>query len=262
MATVVLGTAFYVTKAAVLFPLCVLVVCLAHRRHSAAWTSHLDVFTHHMVAMEMMAFLGTVVYMAGFFIQMKKVALAGNLVIVFTLYGENWFHILTCVDRYLAVVHPVTYLGLRSPRGVRIRTISVGCSWLLSLAVMVLLCVLDSSTVFQICLLVLTLAVISFCNVAVLHALVRPRPGDGGRDRKQLDQSMLRAFVTITVTLSALWLWMVIIFVSTGLEKFTQTTEAVCLLKALMMWGSLPNSMVLPLLYLHRAGPRCCCKTP
>ncbi|KAF3837461.1 hypothetical protein F7725_004925 [Dissostichus mawsoni] len=32
-------------------------------------------------------------------------------------YGRNSCHVLTCVERYLAVVHPVTYLNLKGQRG-------------------------------------------------------------------------------------------------------------------------------------------------
>lgn len=45
--------------------------------------------------------------------------------------GEILFHILTCVERCLAVVHPVPYLRLKNKRGVRIQAVSTGCVWLL-----------------------------------------------------------------------------------------------------------------------------------
>ncbi|KAI9531410.1 hypothetical protein NQZ68_041621 [Dissostichus eleginoides] len=69
------------------------------------------------------------------------------------------FHLLTCVERYLAVVHPITYLGLRQGGGVRIRNISIG--------------------------------------ISVLYVLKRPGPGEVGGNRKRVDQSKQRAFYTI-----------------------------------------------------------------
>ncbi|KAJ4926971.1 hypothetical protein JOQ06_014712 [Pogonophryne albipinna] len=43
-------------------------------------------------------------------------------------YGESLFHVLTCLERYLAVVRPIIYLRLRNVQGVRIRNISIGLS--------------------------------------------------------------------------------------------------------------------------------------
>ncbi|KAK2899526.1 hypothetical protein Q8A73_012655 [Channa argus] len=68
-----------------------------HQR-SFATTSHSDILTYHSAAMELICVLGTSI------------------------------HILTCVERYLAIVHPVIYVGLRQSRGVRIRNVSIGLS--------------------------------------------------------------------------------------------------------------------------------------
>ncbi|TNN38146.1 hypothetical protein EYF80_051684 [Liparis tanakae] len=89
-------TAFIVTLLLLILPLCVYVIYLGFQRwrqqRSGTTMSHSDVFTFHMVVVEL------------------------------------FFHTLTCVERYLAVVHPVTYLGLKKGKGIRLRNISIGSS--------------------------------------------------------------------------------------------------------------------------------------
>ncbi|KAI3376422.1 hypothetical protein L3Q82_016443 [Scortum barcoo] len=97
--------AFAITKFFLQLPLSIFILHLGHQRwrqqRSFKTTSHSDFFTLHMAALELISELGSA------------------------------FHILTCVERYLAVVHPVTYLGLKQSGGIRIRNISTGCVWLL-----------------------------------------------------------------------------------------------------------------------------------
>ncbi|KAJ4945014.1 hypothetical protein JOQ06_013553 [Pogonophryne albipinna] len=81
-------------------------------------------------------------------------------------YGESLFHVLTCLERYLAVVRPIIYLRLRNVQGVRIRNISIGLS--------------------------------------VLCVLIRPGPGDGERV-DQSKQSAFYTVTAITAALW-LWL--------------------------------------------------------
>ncbi|XP_078792482.1 uncharacterized protein LOC144987224 isoform X2 [Oryzias latipes] len=107
------------------------------------------------------------------------------------------FLLLTCVEFYLAVVHPVIYLRLKSSGGVWIRGISAAVVWLLCVlgGVVSYRCKFIVTMVLCLCLLVLDLAVVSFCCISVLWTLKRPGPGENAEDK--VDPSKQRAFQTI-----------------------------------------------------------------
>ncbi|CAJ1085807.1 hypothetical protein D5F01_LYC22916 [Xyrichtys novacula] len=167
-------TAFSITSILLLFPLCMLIICLGlqqwrkRRSASAAETSHSDIFTYHMVAMEMIGILGCGLYCCGVCLLEPWLVLFGVYFFTATSNGQIFFHILTCAERHLAVVHPILYRGLKQRGGVRIRNITIGLS--------------------------------------VLHTLKRPGPGDGGGNRARADKTKMKAFQTITIILGALLL--------------------------------------------------------
>ncbi|KAK2863416.1 hypothetical protein Q5P01_002949 [Channa striata] len=120
--------------------------------------------------------------------------------------GQIMFHVLTCVERYLAVVHPITYRGLK-----------------------------------------------------------RSGPGEVGKDRERVDQSKQRAFYTIMSIMGVLWLLFVGVLVCVWLG-FTATPlmsyRVRCVEMISAIWFNLPNSLLLPLLFLHRVGKfTFCCST-
>ncbi|KAJ8372211.1 hypothetical protein AAFF_G00293300 [Aldrovandia affinis] len=102
-----------------------------------------------------------------------------------------------CVERYLAVLHPLTFLRYRPLR------YRVGCSalvWMITfggcLAFMLLQLLLNYTLVVFI---ILLLSVMSFCCLAVLRALRSPGPGEGEGQGPHLAKK--RAFRIITVNL-------------------------------------------------------------
>lgn len=116
------------------------------------------------------------------------------------------FHVLTCVEHFLAVVHPITYLSLRKKRVIRIRNVIIGCIWLFSFGVTIIMVLENSSLVVDFFLLTSSMIIMSFCSLSVLCALISPGPGDQGRDQERVDQSKQRAFYTTVVILVVLLL--------------------------------------------------------
>ncbi len=259
-------TAFFVAKI-FLLPLFILVLYVGHQRwrqqrsvSAAATMSHTDIFTYNMVALELISVLGCCFYCCGALTDIQSIIRVGTDMFSVTSPGQTLFHLLTCVERYLAVVHPITYLGLRQSGGVRIRNISIGCVWLLCFGLLGLNNVLtkDLTSIAGSCLLVFCLVVFSFCSLAVLWVLIHPGPGEVGGDREHVDQTKQRAFHTITAIMGALFLRFVAILVASVMYASVLTHR--CVVGSSSVWLTLPGSLVLPLLFLHRAGKLPGCK--
>nr|XP_040038184.1 uncharacterized protein LOC120822501 [Gasterosteus aculeatus aculeatus] len=243
-----------------LVPLFVLVLYLGFQRWrrqrsacSSAATSHSDSFAYHMVSIELLGVLGFILSNSSIHVPTYSV---GLFLLSVTWFGQTSFHILTCVERYLAVVHPVTYLSLRRERGIRIRNISIGGVWLVCFGEATMDVLGYLSLNFNFCILIFAMAVVSFCSLSVLCVLIRPRPGEQGGDR--VDQSKRRAVCTIVAILGVL-----LLRCATGLAwviLYKLGKEDPCEFIPAETWTNVLTSLVLPLLYLHRAGRLPGCK--
>ncbi|KAE8279329.1 hypothetical protein D5F01_LYC22916 [Larimichthys crocea] len=202
-------TAFAVTNILLLLPLCISVFYLGLQRwqkqrsaSTTAGASHSDVLTYHMASMEMIGVFGCTFYCCGAYFKVPLLITVGLCLVSVSSNGQIFFHILTCVERHLAVVHPITYMNLRN-RG----------------------------------------------------------PGDGGKDKEKVDQTKMRAFHTIMAIMGALLL-------RTGghlLVLTVHTSSAIqedvrCGVLVSGVWFCLPTSLVLPLLFLQRAGKLLRCR--
>ncbi|KAI3375566.1 hypothetical protein L3Q82_003896 [Scortum barcoo] len=259
-------TSFFITNILLLLPLSILILYLGlkqWRRQSSASTaamSHSDIFTYHLVAVEMIGVFGFILCCCGIIGENLWILWVGLFFWTLIWFGETFFHVLTCVERYLAVVHPITYLSLRGERGIRVRNISIGCVWLLSIGGGCLTISVNAYLIVFLCLLVSSLVVISFCSLSVLCVLIRPGPGEQGGDRKNVDKSKLRAFYTIMAILGMLLMRFGTNLLWIGLNALTES-PVFCVVFSCGTWLNLPSSLVLPLLFLHRTGTFACCKT-
>ncbi|XP_045921540.1 uncharacterized protein LOC123980989 isoform X2 [Micropterus dolomieu] len=108
---------FFIIKILLILPLCILILYLGHRRwrqqNITTTMSHSDFFTYQMAAVELTSVVASIFFFCGAYTDLPMMTKVGLYVSTMTFPGEMLFHILTCVERYLAVVHPVTYLGLR-----------------------------------------------------------------------------------------------------------------------------------------------------
>ncbi|KAK2863367.1 hypothetical protein Q5P01_002900 [Channa striata] len=120
----------------------------------------------------------------------------GNSIFYFTIPGQTLFHVLTCVERYMAVVHPITYLGLK-----------------------------------------------------------KKGPGEVSGDRGRVDQSKQRAFLTIVAITVALFFK-----VCWSPDLRYDLTHTMCAVGSAAIWLTVPCTLVLPLLFLQRAGKLPGCK--
>lgn len=252
------------TNILIQLPLSIFILYLGFQRwqqqcstSAAAMTSHADIFAYHMVLIQLVGVSGSVLCCCWIY---RNVVLlfVGMYIATFTWYGETVLYVLTCVESYLAVVHPITYLSLKNERGIRIRNIIIGCVWLLSFMMSSLQAFKYLSLVSDAIFLTSSLITICFCNLSVLKALIRPGPGENSGGRERVDQLKRRAFYTITVILGMLLLKCIynvcctMIFFASGSHN--------CVLFISEVWFNLPCKLMLPLLFLQRAGMFACCR--
>ena len=232
------------------------------RRGARGQMRHSDVFTYHMAVMELVSVLGIILTCFGTHANIPRLELYALQVYCTTVPGQILLHTLTCVERYLAVVHPVTYLDLRKTKGIRIRNTAILCVWLQSF-VWINFVYLKSTTysLLTFCVTGLVFAVIAFCCFSVLCVLNRPGPADRVGGRQHIHQSKLRALYTIEVIMAVLLLRLGGNIFASALYPTRLLGEAErCAVWMLMFWFCLPSSLVLPLLCLHREGKLTCCQ--
>ncbi|XP_021168708.2 uncharacterized protein LOC110367369 [Fundulus heteroclitus] len=247
----------------ILLPLCISVihVGLTRWRRQRTPSSHCDIFTYHMVIVELMNVSGSTLSCISAHTDSAAVGAVGTYLFANVFSGQMLFHILTCAERYLAVVHPVTYLGLKSAKGIRLRNIVIGCVWLTCLIGMGYLSLPDERilNLFSFSMVPIAVVCISFCSISVLCVLMRPGPCKRGGIPEQVDQSKIRAFHTISVILSVLLMRFGGHICLKALYGHTSHGFS-CAIVLAESWFCLPSSLVLPLLFLHRARKRPHCR--
>lgn len=253
-----------------LLPLYILVLYMGFQRWrnqssgpAGQSTSHSDIFTYHTVALEIFGVVGSFVYCLGIYTNSVVVLMFGVFISCVIFPGQTLFHLLTCVERYLAVVHPIAYMHLRETGGVRIRNISILCVWLVCFAWMGVtkLYLPSVAAIPLLCICGVSIIVIIFSCLSVLCVLTRSGPGEVGRNKERVDQSKQRAFHFICAILGALLLSFIGLLVSFGfafLESIRQ--KDLCLWIDSAIFLMIPSSLVMPLLFLHKTGKLACCR--
>lgn len=254
---------FFMINVVILVPACTCVFyigiqqwCQQRSSSSASMKSHTVIFTYHMTFMELFGVLG-------FIFCCYEICCNINIVIVgyfmwtFSWVGETFFHLLICLECYLAVVHPVTYRSLRTERGIKIRNISIGSVWLFCFVGTILITDNSAFLKLMICLISFTLIAISYCTLSVLCILIRPRPGEQSGNRGRMDQSKKKAFNTLITILAVVFLRFGWDIISAGLNEAVVLND--CFLMMIGLWFNGPCTLAIPLLYLHKVGIFACC---
>lgn len=261
-ANLAIFTSFFISYG-LLLPLFVFVLWQLSRRHcrsAAVETRDSDVFTLQMVLLQIVGVMAISVYCYGIFSGRALAIQVGYNLYSSLAPGETMLHVLTCVERYLAVVHPVTYRRLTQSGGVRIRNASISCVWLLCAGITCASISSYASIVLTFLLLVLASTGVTYCSVSVLLVLIRPRPGEAGGVRERADRAKHKAFYTIAVIMATLLVRFLSYLVYSLLYMVLQVKAGdQCLFFWSSNWFSMPSVLVLPLLFLQRLGklPMC-----
>ncbi|ROJ30587.1 G-protein coupled receptor 4 [Anabarilius grahami] len=183
------------------------------------------------------------------------------LIIVF-LYGQGIsitgrpvFQCLMCVERYLAVVHPVTFLKFKPLRYRVICSVFAWTAMFASCGLNVLLIffeLFDFFYYFMLAQLFLFIFIQLFCLVAVLRALKQLGPGERGREKEEENHMKRRAFHIILITTVT----MVIIYapsIIAGLIFLSSDCDYDTIASIAESSFSL-GGLVQPFLFVHRVG--------
>ncbi|XP_056121972.1 hydroxycarboxylic acid receptor 2-like [Rhinichthys klamathensis goyatoka] len=177
--------------------------------------------------------------------------------------GRPVFQCLMCVERYLAVVHPVTFLKYKP---LRYRVICCTAAWITILGSCFCSLFIDftkngqiHSHLFSLQFLP-ALCIQLFCVVAVLRALKQSGPGERRREREEENHMKRRAFQIILITTGSMAI-IYVPFATIGL--FTILTNH--FIHKLWITGLICYILagfVQPALYLHRIGKLSCSCAP
>lgn len=251
-------TVFFMINAIILIPTCTCIVYLGiqqwrQQRSVSSASMNRDILTYHMVFMELFGVVGFIFCCYEVCCNVD-ILVVGYFIWTFSWFGETFFHLLICLERYLAVVHPITYLSLRTEKGIRIRNISIGSTWLLSFMGTILITEDAFFVRLTMSLIILTLLAVSFCTLSVLCILIRPGPGKKGR----LDQFKKKAFYTLISILGVVLLRCLWNIIWAGLNATGVVDQ--CLVMMIGVWCNAPCTLVIPMLHLQKAKAFACCK--
>ncbi|XP_026089808.1 hydroxycarboxylic acid receptor 2-like [Carassius auratus] len=173
----------------------------------------------------------------------------------FSITGRPLFQCLICIERYLAVVHPVTFLKYKP---LRYRVICSIVVWTITLGSCLCSIYILSSfnitghTWFFMLQFVFFLPIQLFCLVAVLRALKQSGPGERGRERTQENHMKRRAFNLILITTVNMVMLYVPIIISAIFTNLTKQNIQGVWAPSLICY--VLAGFVQPVLYLHRNG--------
>lgn len=257
-------TSFTITVFFILLPLFLFVIYLGLQlwlhQHPAKSMSHSDVFTFNMIMIELINVFGLIIICVGTYTYTQQMITLGTYIFSFNFHGQIFFHLLICLERYLAVVHPITYLTLRKDKGIKIRNIFIVCVWVMCFVSLTFLGLTDAGDEILLNFIIIpTLITVIFCNLNILMVLIRPHPGN--RHCQKVDKSKMISFCIIFVIMFVLLLrfgWDIFSFRLICFFKFQW--EQICIILMSTVWTSIPSSMVLPLIFLYRTRKLWCKK--
>lgn len=170
----------------------------------------------------------------------------------FIFSGRSLFMSLVCLERYLAVVHPVTFLKYKLSR---CRLAGAVLSWLkvLVCCIILLLVPLQAVHYLSFAMVFPGFLVQIFLCVETLRALVRPVPGDGSKAGTGMNTAKLKAFRIKFVFLLTVSFAYLPYIISITLQQFV-SEETSSKMFCISIYSVLVTGFVPPLHFIYRAG--------
>ena len=190
-----------------------------------------------------------------------RIELFAAFATAFVVTGRPVFQCCICVERFLAVVHPVLFLKYKP---LRYRVACSALAWVLIIGITLLYGLLFMFVIMKVyfyylgqCL--FFMSVMLLCSLAVLRALKQPMPGETGRERER-DNSMKRRAFTIICTIMGSFLGSYFIW-CIALICFIQGLflHVAYLLTTIFIFLTVVAGFVHPLLYLCQKTGKLTC---
>lgn len=201
--------------------------------------------TYHMALLEIVGVAGAC------FLYYNSTRQKGNKMdvtlkfVCFIGIGQSLFHFLACLDRYLAVVHPIRYMYMRQSAGIRLRNAVIGCSWLLCL----LPCVITTDIAPYIAFpFIFFSALFSMVTLCILFVVSHSGPVRKSRAKRRA----LSTVAAISTCLVVRFLANVAPFVLDETPQLSMSQKCIVMMSFLPF--CLPSNLVMPLLFLQRVG--------
>lgn len=155
-----------------------------------------------------------------------------------------------CLEHFVAVVHPVSYLRYRS---LRVKAVVAAAAWTVILAFIVSYVLFKEWVLAVGC--ITFMSVMLFCYVCVFAALKKPRPGEGRGERDRSVKTRAIYFITTILVSFSLgyFLWSINTVAKKIIPWFVYKKE----LKKTNNLIICICGLVQPLMYLHRRQ-KCC----
>ncbi|XP_073764369.1 uncharacterized protein [Danio rerio] len=168
--------------------------------------------------------------------------------------GRPFMNSLFCVERYIAVAHPVIYLN---PAFMKYRYIAAGIVWILifTYGAFFLKSFPEPPIEAYLTSLSFSLSVITACSLGVLKVLLRPSPGEA--QKEGMHRQKKRAFVIITgvlVCISVAYGMDLLVF---SIKKYI-SYDSFCVALGINLWIIQQSSLIQPFLYLFKLSKLLC----
>ncbi|XP_066502993.1 G-protein coupled receptor 4-like [Hoplias malabaricus] len=177
-----------------------------------------------------------------------------------TLPARYLFPCWVSVERYVAVIHPVTFLRFK-PLRYRVACSSVAwiCALSLGIASMVTFPGMPYNAFGALYLFIFLLD--SFCCIGILKGLLRPGPGDREGNREEMNTAKKKAFKVVSLNLVIFLIQIIPVALSFGLLGLIPRDEFK-LAVAIGLDINILGGFIHPFFVLHRAGKltfiKCC----
>lgn len=215
------------------------------------WTDRMDVFEFHLVLSEILfGFLEIPLIITFFYFDPDMI----NKMLTFTktiIIIRNEFQSFVCMERYLAVIHPVLYLRYKL---LRYRMSFCCVIWLQAILITALqmhFCC-ENEITKSICIVtfVYNFVVNSFCCLSVLRALKQPSPGEGEREGSNLIKKRAFNIVLMFQVITFLgYVPLITVFFLFG----NTDQDMLCIWQPLTYCNMLCFGVIYPIFYLRRA---------
>ncbi|MBN3278973.1 P2RY3 protein, partial [Polyodon spathula] len=225
------------------------------RRKSAISSS--EIFVLNLAAMDAFVCLNApfAIYNI-YFLNNYMIFIGTNCIYFFNLVGSPLFLCCICVERYMAVAHPVRYLRFKS---LAYRVAVCAVAWAVTVAISSYL----TAYIFNLPTNVMAgytsalLVVMVFCNVSLLRSLRQSGPG---RDevhpvKKKAFQTVFTIFIILLVFYSP----SVVIY---PFQSYFSPIVFQCYVGPVCSAFIMPSSCMQPLLYLYNVGKLTCALLP